>query len=94
MTLEELCSRLSISEATGKNWLRLGKISPDVLSSPEPSFSKEYADSLIEDISSGKVKALISRRNKKYVSGSFFYDSYVPKDSDCLPKVREISKYL
>ena len=94
MTLKELCKALSISEATGKNWLRLGKISPDTMHNGKASFSKKYVDSLINDIASGKIQALNSRRNKKYVSGSFFYNSYVPKDSDCLPKVRAISEYL
>ncbi len=94
MTLKELCKALSISEATGKNWLRLGKISPDTMHNGKASFSKKYVDSLIDDIASGKIQALNSRRNKKYVSGSFFYNSYVPKDSDCLPKVRAISEYL
>ena len=95
MTLKELCKKLSISEATGRNWLRLGKITPDNREvNGEPSFSKEYVDSLVRDIASGKIQALNSRRNKKFVSGSFFYNSYVPKDSDCLPKVRAISEYI
>lgn len=94
MTLKELCKELSISEATGKNWLRLGKIAPDIKDAKKPSFSQKYVDSLIEDIASGKIQALNSRRNKKFVSGSFFYNSYVPKDSDCLPKIKAISEYL
>lgn len=93
MTLKELCSFLSISEATGQNWLRLGKIKPDLSSSPI-SFSNEYVYKLKNDIELGKVNALNKRRNKKYVSGSFFYDSYVPEGSDCLTKVRAISDYL
>ena len=67
MTLKELCKELSISEATGKNWLRLGKIAPDIKDAKKPSFSKKYVDSLIEDIASGKIEALNSRRNKKIV---------------------------
>lgn len=94
MTLKELCNELSISEATGKNWLRLGKVKADLSDSIEPSFSKEYVASIKNDIASGKIQALNSRRNKKFVSGSFFYSSYVPKDCDCLPKIRNLSDYL
>lgn len=94
MTLKELCNELSISEATGKNWLRLGKVKADLSDSIEPSFSKEYVASIKNDIASGKIQALNSRRNKKFVSGSFFYNSYVPKECDALPKVRELSDYL
>jgi SAM-dependent methyltransferase len=94
MTLKELCNELSISEATGKNWLRLGKVKADFSDSIEPSFSKEYVASIKNDIASGKIQALNSRRNKKFVSGSFFYNSYVPKDCDCLPKIRNLSDYL
>ncbi|WP_051212042.1 TaqI-like C-terminal specificity domain-containing protein [Butyrivibrio fibrisolvens] len=94
MTLKELCNELSISEATGKNWLRLGKVKADLSDSIEPSFSKEYVASIKNDIASGKIQALNSRRNKKFVSGSFFYNSYVPKECDCLPKIRDLSDYL
>ncbi len=94
MTLKELCNELSISEATGKNWLRLGKVKADLSDSIEPSFSKEYVASIKNDIASGRIQALNSRRNKKFVSGSFFYSSYVPKDCDCLPKIRDLSDYL
>lgn len=94
MTLKELCNELSISEATGKNWLRLGKVKADLSDSIEPSFSKEYVASIKNAIASGRIQALNSRRNKKFVSGSFFYSSYVPKDCDCLPKIRNLSDYL
>ncbi len=94
MTLKELCNELSISEATGKNWLRLGKVKADLSDSIEPSFSKEYVASIKNDIASGKIQALNSRRNKKFVSGSFFYNSYVPKECDCLPKIKDLSDYL
>ncbi len=94
MTLKELCNELSISEATGKNWLRLGKVKADLSDSIEPSFSKEYVASIKNDIASGRIQALNSRRNKKFISGSFFYSSYVPKNCDCLPKIRDLSDYL
>lgn len=94
MTLKELCNELSISEATGKNWLRLGKVKADLSDSIEPSFSKEYVASIKNAIASGKIQALNSRRNKKFVSGSFFYSSYVPKDCDCLHKIKDLSDYL
>jgi hypothetical protein len=81
LSLKELCASISISEATGKNWLRLGKISPETFISDTPYFSQEYVRTLKKDISSGKNSALKSRRNKKYVSGNGVYKSYISSSS-------------
>ncbi|MGN0681357.1 MAG: TaqI-like C-terminal specificity domain-containing protein [Candidatus Fimisoma sp.] len=81
LSLKELCASISISEATGKNWLRLGKISPETFISDAPYFSQEYVRLLKKDILSGKNSALKSRRNKKYVSGNGVYKSYISPSS-------------
>ena len=80
INLTELCRNLSISVATGKNWVKLGKLAPDRIEGGEPFFTPEYAMKLKDDISSGKNSALKSRRNKKYVSGNALYSSYVSKE--------------
>ena len=71
---DEVCSVLSISKATLKNWIRLHKISPDV---SDKCFSRKYIEKLAEDIRSGKNEKLKSRRNKKSISGKLLYKDYV-----------------
>ena len=80
-TLKEFCEQLSISVATGKNWLRLGKITPTQMIDHLPFFSADYIDNLKKEILSGLNNALKSRRNKKYVSGNIIYQSYLPATS-------------
>lgn len=91
VTLNELCDILSISTATGRNWIKLGKLTPDHMEKRTPIFTTEYVDNLKKEIQSGDNKALKSRRNKKYVSGNALYNSYV---SDGCEGVVELQKLL
>lgn len=91
MTLNELCESLSISTATGRNWIKLGKLTPDHMEKRTPIFTSEYVNKLKNEIQSGDNKALKSRRNKKYVSGNALYNSYV---SDNCKGVMELQKLL
>lgn len=77
LSLKELCKELSISTATGRNWIKLGKITPKYTDKKTPYFSKEYVSSFRAELQSGKNKTLKSRRNKKFVSGNSLYNSYV-----------------
>lgn len=77
LTLKELCDELSISTATGRNWIKLGKLTPEYTEKKAPFFSKTYLKTLRSELQSGENKALKSRRNKKYVSGNSLYNSYV-----------------
>lgn len=74
MSDDEICSTLSISQATLKNWIRLKKIVPDL---DGACFSYEYIQKIADDIRSGKSKQLKSRRNKKGISGRSLYKDYV-----------------
>ena len=91
ITLNDLCEMLSISTATGRNWVKLGKLVPDHIDKKMPIFTYEYAQRIKEDIQSGNNAALKSRRNKKYVSGNALYNSYV---SDECRSIYEIQKLL
>lgn len=71
-TVDDICKILSISNATAKNWIRLGKIVPDVCGQ---LFSYEYAEKLITEIRSANT--LKSRRNKKNITGKFIYKDYI-----------------
>lgn len=90
ITLKQLCEELSISLATGKNWLKLGKIRPKESSDGNAFFTKNYVDELKKEIKSGKNAALKSRRNKKYVSGNGLYNSYVSKDCKALLPMQKL----
>ena len=90
MTLNELCSELSISLATGRNWLKLGKIKESFLNGDKPLFAKEQVDKLKTDIILGNNSALKSRRNKKYVSGKGLYSSYVSASCKGVSSVQKV----
>ena len=94
LTLSQLCKELSISYATGRNWLRLGKIIPTSSDSGVPQFSISYVTNLKKDLEAYNNSSLKSRRNKKYKSGFGLYESYVSKSSPNIGAVSEIVNYI
>ncbi len=70
----DVCKALSISEATVKNWIRLGKITPDV---GNQLFSQEYFEKFVAALKSNDNTKLKSRRNKKCATGKALYKDYV-----------------
>ena len=74
LTVDDVCKALSISKATAKNWIRLGKIVPDA---GEQLFSKEYIEKFVSDLKSNAGTKLKSRRNKKSATGKILYKDYV-----------------
>lgn len=94
VSLSELCKELSISVATGRNWVKLGKLIPAFERKKTLFFSKTYMEQIKSDIKNGKNTALKSRRNKKYISGSNIYHSYVTEHSVNLPIVQSVIDYI
>lgn len=90
LTLKELCDVLSISTATGRNWIKLGKLTPDYTEKKTPYFSREYVSNLRTELQTGENKALKSRRNKKYVSGNSLYNSYVSEQCKNIPNLQKL----
>ena len=90
LTLKELCEELSISTATGRNWIKLGKLTPKFTEKRTPYFSKEYVKTLLAELQSGKNKALKSRRNKKFISGNSLYNSYVSEQCQNIPALQNL----
>ncbi len=90
LTLKELCDELSISTATGRNWIKLGKLTPEYTGKRTPYFSKIYVEKLRTELQSGKNKALKSRRNKKFVSGISLYNSYVSEQCKNIPTLQKL----
>lgn len=81
ISLSMLCEELSISTATGRNWIRLGKIVPSFMRNRTPFFSPNYVEQLKASLQSSSSTMLKSRRNKNYVSGNILYHSYVSAHS-------------
>lgn len=74
LTVDDVCKTLSISKATAKNWIRLGKIAPDI---GDQLFSTEYVEKFVAELKSDKNTKLKSRRNKKSATGKVLYKDYV-----------------
>lgn len=94
MTLKELCEEISISTATGRNWMKLGKITPEYTEKRKSYFSQKYVQELKKNIQSGSNEALKSRRNKKYVSGNALYHSYVSEKCKSVEVIQELLQIL
>lgn len=79
LTVEDVCSAFSVSKATVKNWIRLGKITPDV---GEQQFSPEYIERALREFNSEGSTKLKARRNKKNISGKVLYKDYIHNTSN------------
>lgn len=89
-TLQELCQTISISVATGKNWIKLGKIVPEYMEKNTPYFSIKYVKKLKEKIQKETNTTLKRRRNKKYISGQEIYNAYVSEECRNVTAVQEL----
>ena len=94
ISLEQLCRELSVSVATGKNWLKLGKIVPSKIEGRKAYFNKEYCKKIINDLNNDKNNYLKSRRNKKFKSGFNLYKSYISKVSKNLTGIEKLIQYF
>lgn len=90
LSLKAICELLSVTTATGRNWLKLGKLTPQVQEGKKVYFSVKYAKDLKKSLAQGKNPALKSRRNKTYISGSNVYTSYVSEESMAIPSVQKL----
>ncbi len=89
-SLSEACKELSISLATGRNWIKLGKMLPAYRQNRTFYFGREEVEALKRQLQDGKNQALKSRRNKKYISGNSMYQSYISENSINLPIVQAV----
>lgn len=80
LSLSDLCLFLSISEATGRNWIKLQKITPSIVENGNCFFERKEAEKIKKSIVEGNG-VLKSRRNKKYITGSNLYKSYISNSS-------------
>ncbi len=94
LSIEELCSMLCISAATGRNWIKAGRLTPQKQVNRSIYFSREYAESVQRRLRDEKSTVLKSRRNKKYISGSSIYHSYVSNHSAAQIYVQSVLDYI
>ncbi len=93
-TLTEVCKELSISPATGRNWIKLGKIKAEGKRGNAYVFSDEYVQRIKEELTKGERDALRSRRNKAYISGKALYRDYISSKSVNIPIIEKLTDAL
>lgn len=94
LSLNDLCRELSVSAATGRNWIKLEKLTPSCEIQGAPFFRYEYVKEIKAEIENGKNKSLKKRRNKKYISGNAMYHCYLSDTSPNLPVVQELIAWI
>src|SRR5574344_1519671 len=90
MTLKEISKELSISIATVQNWIKLGKLKPNLVTNNKLGFSHQYINEIKSNLQSGKNNALKSRRNKKFASGNFLYKDYVSENCINIQTIQQL----
>ena len=91
-SLIELCNELSISTATGRNWMKQNRLQPTKYIRKSPFFSATYIATLKNELKrNGSLK---SRRNKTFISGYGIYDDYLPADSKNKKPILNLLSYL
>lgn len=93
-SLKELCTELSISQATGNNWMKTGKLKPDRIIDGKPYFSETYAAQVLALVKDSGNSLLKSRRNKKHVSGNGIYKAYIDSESCNVQSVEQVVSLL
>lgn len=94
ISLSDVCKDLSISVATGRNWIKLGKLIPQKTYKKTSYFSEKYISELKKSLYNDQNAMLKSRRNKNYITGNKLYNSYVSKNSINLSCVQELLKII
>lgn len=80
LSLKDACQMLDISEATGRNWMKLGKIKaiPDAKGI---TFYRKDIEHFLASLRNGDDPSLKSRRNKTALKGRELYVNYVSRES-------------
>lgn len=75
--IKQTAERLSVSTATIRNWVKLGRLVQTKTFGRKLLFKKDTVEKLVDDIRSGKTDKLTKRRNKKAVRGLDLYTDYI-----------------
>lgn len=82
---------LSISIATGRNWVKLGKITPQYIKNGMPYFDKKHIAIIENEIRSGKNVALKAAEIKNMFPEMRYIVLMFPKTARTLPFCRNCS---
>lgn len=93
-TLTEACELLSISTATGRNWMKSGRLVSIAGSGQKPRFAEPALLALKQGLSDGTISGLKGRRNKSYVNGTSSYHAYISKDSNNHTSLKQLLTLL
>lgn len=80
LNVNEAAKKLSVSTATIRNWVKLGRIKSVNGSKNRLFFEEKEVEKLLSDIISGKTNSLTKRRNKKAIKGLNLYADYIADD--------------
>ena len=81
ITLRQASNILKVTEATVKNWVRLGKTVPQKNENGKYLFSLEYVNNIRNKLASPEGKFLKQRRNKKMTCGTIFPTGYIKENT-------------
>lgn len=90
VSIKDLSKKLAVSEATVRNWIKLNKINPDIITDNKIFFTQEYSDLIVKRLQSDESNLLKARRNKKYLTGNFFYKDYISCSSKNIDTITEL----
>ncbi len=76
MNLGQVCHLLAISKATGRNWVRSGRLIPDSEIDGIPCFHQEKISQMLQTMSQEPSGKLRSRRNKTMIQGTLLQRDY------------------
>ena len=76
ISLAKACEILSISQATGRNWIKSGLLCP-LERFENRRFCREEIFKLRKEIKGNRIDRLNKRRNKKHISGKFIPTTYL-----------------
>lgn len=93
-TLTEACGLLSISTATGRNWMKSGRLVSATPSDETPLFTESTLCSLKTDLTNGTLSGLKGRRNKSFIAGCRTYGGYIDKASKNQEAVQLLLAFL
>lgn len=80
LDVNDAAKKLSVSTATIRNWVKLGRIKKINTSGKKLLFEEHEVEKLLSDIITGKSDKLTKRRNKKAIKGLNLYSDYIEDD--------------
>ena len=89
-SLQELCELLSISNETGRNWIKAGRIQTDSKINGKCGFSAKAVKEIQKSLQREKSTRLKSRRNKSCIQGNEAYQNYLPETSENISAVGQV----